>query len=198
MILNEVDDNVARFLDELENNCSDILNVLRETNQVLWRGVSSAQKQYYKTQPRTNRVPLNTPEIIHLKVDNWLGDHGFSAKRTNSMFVSSSVTVAHNYGELYFAFPSNGFDYTWFEKSYDLYDEIPYNIYDNYKNPAFIKNFMDGQIDKWLTNMAPRQDNIQEAIIKHKEIMLSSTPVYLLKRHDFFDIVHSRFGLGTF
>lgn len=197
----EIDDTandpmVHKFLDEVEQNCSQIINVLQETDMFLWRGVVNPPKPFYKTQPRTNRAPLNTPQVIHQAVDSWMENHGFDARRSNSVFVSSSITVADNYGQSFFIFPANGFKYTWFEASHDLYDEIPINIYDLHTNPAFVKNFMPGQIDKWLNGMKPRKDNIAEAIKGKKELMIAGADVYLISRRDYFHVVRKRFDLG--
>lgn len=197
----EIDDKandpmVAKFLDEVERNCSDIIAVIQSCDTFLWRGVVNPPKPFYKTQPRTNRAPLNTPQVIHQAVDNWMVEHGYEARRSNSVFVSSSITVADNYGQSFFIFPANGFKYTWFEASHDLYDEIPMNIYDLHSNPAFVKNFMPGQVDKWLKGMGPRKDNIKEAIIGKKELMISDADVYLISRRDYFHAVCRRFDIG--
>lgn len=201
MKLLEMDDKandpaVHKFLDEVEQNCSDIINVLHKTGMFLWRGVVNAPKDFYKTKPRTDRAPLNTPQVIHLAVDQWMAENGFEARRSNSVFVSSSITVADNYGQSFFIFPANGFSYTWFEASHDLYDEIPMNIYDLHNNPAFVKNFMPAQIDKWLNGMGPRKDSIDEAIVGKKELMIAGTDVYLISRKNYFNVVRKRFDLG--
>jgi hypothetical protein len=111
-----------KFYALIEQNCSDALSVMKETGKLLYRGIRrrSAQFPIFHGRSRENRKTLDSSEKTQLTIDFYLGNSGFTALRSNSIFCTSKSSFATNYGTVYLIFPFNGFDFTWSEVIDDL------------------------------------------------------------------------------
>lgn len=134
MKINEVITNSEfdKITEIIENNCSDILKLYRETGSMLYRGVRGIFVPYFIQNQVENRRPKDTSLADQEKVDTLLKGGGFTALRSNSIFASGSFFNANAYGQVYDVFPFNGFAYTWSTKLndfYEKYDAYPYDVY---------------------------------------------------------------------
>jgi len=105
----------------IQNHCSDILKIYRETDNYLFRGWAGDKPSIFMGNPRIDRQPKDVAYNIQVGVDEKLKDAGFTALRSNSIFCTCERNHAGKYGAVYVIFPINGFNYTWALGLYDLY-----------------------------------------------------------------------------
>ena len=103
-------------------NCSESLDAFQTAGAPLLRGLHGVAGLVFVGQSRTDssRLPADTPLITQSQVDDSLYQAGFKALRSNSIFCSSTIRTAREYGSPYAIFPVNGFEYTWSSKIFDL------------------------------------------------------------------------------
>jgi hypothetical protein len=75
-------------------------------------------------QSHKKRKTKDTSSAIQTGVDKVLASKGFTALRHNSIFTSSRVEIASDYGIPYIIFPKNGFSFTWSPKIQDFYHDF--------------------------------------------------------------------------
>lgn len=129
------DRNQDMIADYIGQHCSDILSLYQNTgSRVFYRGLSwphlirSAPGLSYKTfafvgQSREDRRTKDSNTSQTQVFDAALATNGFKALRSNSLFVSSSPSVANDYGSIWVIFPFNGFDFTYTNRQDLVIDE---------------------------------------------------------------------------
>jgi len=107
-------------------NCSESLDAFQTAGAPLLRGLHGVAGLVFVGQSRTDgsRRPVDVPIDIQRAFDKKLSAAGFTALRSNSIFCSSSIAVAENYGVPYVIFPINGFTYAWSSLTEDFQDDI--------------------------------------------------------------------------
>lgn len=170
----------------IEKECSDIVSFYREHKKVFYRGTRRGEL-FFKGVPREDRKPLDTPQVVHDALEGWLKEHGFAARRSNSLFITSDVSVTHHYGQPFVIFPKNGFQYTWFEKSRDLFDEL--NLFmktelrqmDNIKNDHVAVKFPP-HVNEFMERVQPRNDSLVTPLMRQLEVMITGTEYCAVKK----------------
>lgn len=140
------DAKIKKILVAIKEQCSEIINVIGNTDIFLYRGINSSL-DFISGKSKENRPPTDTLPEIQKIIDEWLSKHNFKALRSNSYFTTTDLNNAEKYGNVYYIFPLNGNHYTWFNYSDDLYLNLPtlYNSiyqfifedeedYENYKD----------------------------------------------------------------
>ena len=117
----------------IQRNCTTTLNACEETGRLLFRGSTKHEALYYAGDSPKDRHPRDTMKDMQEGIDAFLQHLGFKALRNNSTFVSSNLSIAKNYsvpktsnidspmGNIYIVFPIDPFDFTWSERTTDLY-----------------------------------------------------------------------------
>lgn len=171
----------------IEYECSDILQVMKSTKKALYRGQWNNEEPYFKKAIRSGREPLNTPSEIHHAIENWMAQHGFAARRSNSLFTSSNRAFATNYGHPYMILPKNGFSFSWFENSQDLYVSInEFLDHDGGENftqediQTFLRN-----IDEFMERADPHHDDLPSALAKGNEVMITGVEYYAIDAREY-------------
>lgn len=113
------DSSIGPFLQKLETECSDALASMRRTHKGCFRG-SNRTNTIFLGNPRTERRPLDSSRMMHHAYERLYKEHGFTATRSNSTFVTSDAKMARFYGPVYAIFPKNGFKFTWSLVSEDI------------------------------------------------------------------------------
>jgi len=121
----------------IQKNCSNILEVYEELNfkSALFRNLTRFDQEgvfvdvpevnAFVSSSRNNRAPKDTPERFQKLIDGYLKKEGFKALRSNSIFCTSSRSAISQYGPASFIiFPFNSTDYTWSEKTSDLFQTL--------------------------------------------------------------------------
>lgn len=120
-------DEIARFVQLVQTECSDAWNAYDTHSMFLYRGIQSmkdSEMVMFHGKTRNNRRPAATKNAISEAIDGNLIAMGFTAIRSNSIFCSSHITDAASYGKAYIIFPKNGFQFTWSPKVADLFIEL--------------------------------------------------------------------------
>jgi len=85
-------------------------------DRVFYRGLKTwpdGMDPAFVGQSREDRQPKDSDTDQTRLFDAALASSGFKALRSNSLFVSSSISVANDYGKPWVIFPLDGFDFTY-------------------------------------------------------------------------------------
>lgn len=130
----------------IKKNCSEFLKIATKANAFLYRGFggsfSDTHKRAFIGMPRENRKPKDSYQNLQDQLDEYLTEKGFTALRSNSLFVTGSKTATSTYGSMYVIFPLNGYKFTWSQVEDDLILNDSYN-YDKPKWPKAIDALSD-------------------------------------------------------
>ena len=97
----------------IEPNCSEALREFRSIKKVLYRGIRNAPAYEFIAKSREDRLPLDSSRASQDLFDEILIKLGMSAIRSNSIFSTTNISQASNYGRLYVIIPVNGFNFTY-------------------------------------------------------------------------------------
>jgi len=111
---------VDKFITTIKKNCSEIIDIYKETNKVLYRGSRKYPSDCFKGTIRQDRRPMSTYIDIQEMINEYLSKQGFSTNRSNCLFCSSTWSQAMIYGRVFIIFPKNGFHFLYSDKD-DLF-----------------------------------------------------------------------------
>ena len=84
------------------------------------RGLSDTSAKAFVGRSWNKREPKDSDAEAQALYDKILAKSGFKALRSNSIFTTTEIWQASEYGELYYIFPKNGFAYHWNKHNQDL------------------------------------------------------------------------------
>ena len=189
MKLNEIEQNMwaEQFLPIIEKECSEAVSIFRSTKKLLYRGIvigpdhnfenaKQIGKEAWLGSSPVGRKPLSRPKTRQKQqdiIDNWLKKNNFKALRSNSIFTTSLHADADFYGKPFVIFPINGFSFTHFEESADLFFDlvtfIEREIPRNYSTDD-ADRFLEKNIDKVMDKLKPQQSDFAKALLTTHEI----------------------------
>ena len=103
-----------RAWEEIQQRCSNILSIMKETNEYLWHGSKQLQASTYVMTSPTNRLPKDSSQTASKVFNYALEQLGFQARRDNSLFVTSKRWLAKDMGPTYIILPwDNQCDFTY-------------------------------------------------------------------------------------
>lgn len=169
-----VPENQSKIESVIRNHCSESLAACRSAKAVLYRGIKTAKENQFVGKPREDRVPTSSDPQTQLRVDYAFREAGFTALRSNSLFVTSKYSDAEIYSKgengIYVIFPVNGFTFTWSPRVNDFYtseaSDDAGNLNNN-DNDAAKKKRAD-YLAKWQYS----KDNLDKAIKSANEILI--------------------------
>jgi hypothetical protein len=97
-------------------NCTDILDVYKDTNQYLFRGMK-LNPDFFRAMSRADRKPADSGKYMADMFNKLLAANGMTALRNNSIFAVSDMNHSKAFGQPYIIFPINGFDFTYTNQS---------------------------------------------------------------------------------
>ena len=149
-------DMVAEYIDQ---HCGDILSLYKANgNRVFYRGLQTwpdGMNPAFVGQSREDRQPKDSSRDLTQLFDAALASSGFKSLRSNSIFVSSSISFANDYGRPWVIFPLDGFNFTYTNKR-DLVIE-PWSLI--YYPPELIPI-----MENWLISQGP--DSLDAKVIR--------------------------------
>lgn len=111
---------ISKFVKGLEKKCSDAISDMRKAEKFLYRGTRQF-KDAYISRPHTARSTMSSYSEMQELYDQKISEVGFKALRSNSIFTTSNLRFAKNFGtHIYLIFPVNGFSFTWSETEDDI------------------------------------------------------------------------------
>jgi hypothetical protein len=114
MRLLEFLDKENALINRLRVDCSEFINVLKKSNEKVWRGTHHSIGGIQKFVPRSDRKPKDTNIWVHnLLNKEFLKKFGWKVR--NGVFATSDKNeiLIRNYGIPYLFFPVNGFKFVW-------------------------------------------------------------------------------------
>lgn len=114
-------------VDEIFNLCEPYLESIKfDPTKMLWRGMNlpyqrkrgSTGASGIHNVPK-NRKPIDTMDVVHSYLDNYLEDKLGHKFRSNALFCSGNKGMAEPYGKLYAIFPIGDFEYAWSQNYHD-------------------------------------------------------------------------------
>lgn len=185
------------LLDDIEARCGEVLRACQETGLLLYRGMSMGKSAFHGT-IRTDRKPSDTAPDVHRVIDSWMADHGFLARRSNSLFVTTNRTAAGYYGERYIIFPLDGGDTTWFAGTDDLYTFLKTRVYRGKAQILWDRG--DGfwkKVDGLMKLIKPTNGDLVAAMKSGHEIMFANTTYLAFHADTWEDAIKERFLAAT-
>jgi len=103
------DNGMTRMFAILDRECSEFLAYVTSVRKILYRGIHNDQS-VFEGRSRLDRKPKDSFNLMSARFDQALINNGFPARRSNSIFTTTSQNFASNYGsQVYCIFPKNGF-----------------------------------------------------------------------------------------
>lgn len=117
---NEDDRNIEN---QIRSECSNMCDFYAKTGRFIYRGIRdrSTATPVYKIPIRTDRKPVFTNEDSHDLLNTLFNIAGVNVTRTNSLFCTTSIEDAHEWGKVAYIFVPNEFEYLWFNNTKDKY-----------------------------------------------------------------------------
>lgn len=160
--------------------CSDAIAAMKEARTVLYRGRNGMEPILYSSIP-TEREPRDIPVKIHNIIEKWMIDNGYAARRSNSLFVVGAKIQASYYGEPYIIFPTNGFKFTWFKNTHDLYGYLKDRVYKGRGKLLWLAGPFEKKVDDIMRQTVPSTENLASALASNNEIMITGCHYYALR-----------------
>lgn len=194
---------VTTIIPQIRQHCGEIISVMKSTKKWLLRG-AKRKFHYYEGKPQDARKPKDMLPEVQEMIDRWLTERGFKALRSNSFFVTGDFSQANKYGNVYVIFPRDGFDYTWFQGTKDLFNHLDDDMQNNTKYGSMewaspsedsstdyqgMIDYLSHHMDRLMKEAQPRSDGIAEAIVQPREIMIANTTYWALNYNIFGDII---------
>jgi septum formation topological specificity factor MinE len=169
---------IANELESVKKNCKPYINLVKKSNcknKFLYKGMYTSYDFKIRT-VRKNREPLNMPIILHNYIDK-LFKKKFGVKlRSETIFVSSDITLTYEYGTPNIIIPIGKFDYYWNKEIYDLYEDLSFSTNKASKNIDKYKDELKIVIDGYKKNK-----DFKKMMDKfHGEIMMDCKKYYAI------------------
>lgn len=182
----------------IREECKTACATYQKTGLRLYRGVSPDRGTFIQGKPREDRQPRDMPPSIHRAIDETMKEMGFAAVRSNSLFATSDENEASSYGTVYVIFPTDGFDFTYFQDAKDLFTKAndflkdfkmtPFPSHDDGSpSPESVEFFM-GHLPAFVKGCMPSNQSFEEALESRHEVMLANCFYYGI-RYDFFEVL---------
>lgn len=156
----------------IQNDCSEIIHIYRETNSRLTHDTQRSGKILFGT--TQNRLPRHTPLRLQKNIDQKLQAMGFIAVRGNSLFCSTGGN-SFKYGEnRYTVFPVNGFQFTYSPNIRDLTMELWSEQSDD-EDVDVVDNIMNMTPKEFVDYYEYTNKNILDGLNADCEIMIAGS-----------------------
>ncbi len=114
------DDELDKLKKDILSECSEILNLYKNTGKLLYRGLKYHDSYGYIT-PRDDRRPVDTPKEIHNALDKGFKDKFGWKSRSEGVFVTGDNKMTEIYGDTFIFYPVDGWKFIWSPDVNDLY-----------------------------------------------------------------------------
>lgn len=145
---------VDKLVKTIAKECSKAIAFYRKAETVLFRGISKSAGDAFVGRSWENREPKDSSAELQKYYDMILKKNGFKALRSNSIFTTSDINQASNYGDLYIIFPKNGSAFHWNRNVDDLVLNEREQIFDMTKIEVITI-----AVEKWYENKTGKMLN---------------------------------------
>lgn len=103
-------DDADMWIDMIQNDCSDILELYQSGSPAIWRGDKSSYGDgAVKRDVRKDRKPVEMPAVAHRLLVDAFNAMKLPANRENSIFCTTDEDTASHWGHPYVVFPQDVF-----------------------------------------------------------------------------------------
>lgn len=173
---------VSKHLKKIRNECSEILNIYKDTFPDCLFRASFDRFDFKVITPRMDRKPRDTREDVHEILDEMFYDIFGWKVRSEGVFTSPNLFYVDIFGKhIYYIFPTNGFKYLYNRTGSD-------NIYPfirNVRTQIGMDGFSDREVMDGLKRLIKHEytDRNLERVIKNEsqvEVILKCNKYYSL------------------
>ncbi len=159
-------------------NCQPWIEAHNSQLTLAYRGLRGNQDVVLpsKGEYRTNRVPTDSPKILHRLFDIAIEEANLVANRSNSIFITGEKDFAKKYGAVYVVFPIGEFNYSWSPHAKDWFMAYHNARVDDFVTVESLSKFtydwflqlakQDPEFEKVLGSWS--EDKIVDHFIKYK------------------------------
>jgi hypothetical protein len=124
---------VDALVKRIAKDCSQVLPYYKKTKKILLRGTQHGDMKAYEGRSWENRKAKDSSRHLQVAFDTYLKSQGFKALRSNSIFTTTALFQADEYGVLYFIYPKNGFAFHTYSEVDDLVLDDPGQVFNTDK-----------------------------------------------------------------
>lgn len=133
-------DSFEKYMAAIVRHCPTIVNACKSTGKLLYRGTKEDAPAFYG-KPFNERVAKDSSSTMHDAWNYAMDQMGVVARRDNSIFTTTSRTLASNFGtQVYIVFFRDPFHFTWSDTDRDLVLSTEMMI--RMVNPQTVKDIM--------------------------------------------------------
>lgn len=167
------------LMEMVRRDCSQMLNYMAGTGMALYRGVTRDYHDVFEAEITSNKNPIHpdAPPELTDAVNDWLTKYNFRANRSNCLYVTSYIDQAEMYGTPYIILPHDGFSYTWFANSGDLYNDLVAWLPKGSPKEA-VQDFIENSLDDFMISLKPLNGDLTQAMAMGNEIMIANAKFY--------------------
>jgi hypothetical protein len=159
-----------RFKEIIEFHCSDALNAMREAKLPLYRGFNYPPSDAFRGASRNKRKTY-TPNSIVDEFNESCAISGFKANRSNSISCTTSSGAANTFGDLFYLFPQNRFNFIWSTKIDDFG-----SVFGEFRDPDDLNDAYNIDEDEtWVDAFGYTDKNFVAALQSKNEISVNGT-----------------------
>lgn len=113
-------DSFEKYMAAIVRHCPTIVNACKATGKLLYRGTKEDAPAFYG-KPFNDRYAKDSSSEVHAAWNVAMDAAGVVAKRDNSIFTTTSRSLASNFGtQVYIVFFRDPLNFTWSDKEKDL------------------------------------------------------------------------------
>lgn len=162
-------DSFEKYMAAIVRHCPTIVNTCRKTGKFLYRGTKESAPAFYG-KPFNERLAKDSNKMMHDAWNYAMDQAGVVAKRDNSIFTTTSKSLASNFGhQVYIVFFRDPFHFTWSDTDRDL-------VLSN----EMMNRMVDPETVKEIMGYVWKDDDLREEYKKQYQYIQggsSSTPV---------------------
>lgn len=167
--------NYKQLADIIETNCGQMLSVYRKTNKILWCRIHNVNESAVIMNIRPDRLPVEMPLKAHYRLKKVFDYLGLKANRSNSIFCTTNMQTAGDWGKPFVIFVRDGWVGTVWQSLPDEYffDEV----YNSATDPRFA-NDIPGLAEriKELQPLVVTPENLDGVLYEDfKDILITGT-----------------------
>lgn len=148
---------IQQIAKQIQNDCGKYLMAIKSAGRLMYRGIGGATMPAFQGVSPTNRNPVDSDPDEVEKFNNILTALKIEANRSNSIFVTSELYHAQDYGIPYVIIPKNSAKFAWSAEEKDMV--IDSNIMRDIIKKPISQATLNKEIDK-VKNSIKKLSNI--------------------------------------
>lgn len=110
---------LRQMVKNIRTDCGDFLTAFRTSKLLMYTGMRGVKARAFQASSPEVRRSVGSDQSATYAFDQMLVQLGFEATRSNSIYVSTNMDLARDFGKLYVIIPKNSVKYTWSQANND-------------------------------------------------------------------------------